>query len=145
MAENTEDRRDHTRALIRELLDERKELWALYCKLGGMQPFGPENGPDSAVQEFCQVLVDYISLGHFAVYQRLTDGTERRQNVLDVADEIYPQIVAATDVAVEFNDKYESLSGDGLREHLAEDLSRLGEVLAVRFELEDRLLEVMVA
>jgi regulator of sigma D len=145
MADTSQDRRGHTRALVKELLDERQQMWSLYCALGSMQPFSAEHSPDAQVQEFCQVLVDYISLGHFGIYQRLTDGTERRQKVLEVAEDIYPRIVAAADVAVEFNDKYESLSGDALRAHLADDLSRLGEELATRIELEDRLLEVMVA
>jgi regulator of sigma D len=145
MADTSQDRREHTRALVKELLDERQQMWSLYCALGGMQPFSAEHSPDAQVQEFCQVLVDYISLGHFGIYQRLTDGTERRQKVLEVAEDIYPRIVAAADVAVEFNDKYENLSGDALRAHLADDLSRLGEELAARIELEDRLLEVMVA
>jgi regulator of sigma D len=145
MAETLHERREHTRALVKELLDERRQMWSLYCALGNMQPFTGEQSPDAQVQEFCQLLVDYISLGHFGLYQRLTDGTERRRRVLEVAEDIYPRIVAAADVAVEFNDKYENLAGNALRAHLADDLSRLGEELATRIELEDRLLEVMVS
>lgn len=144
MAETLQERREHTRALVKELLEERRQMWSLYCALGSMQPFTAEQSPDTKVQEFCQLLVDYISLGHFGIYQHLTDGTERRRSVLEVAEHIYPRIVEAADTAVEFNDKYEQLSGDALRAHLAEDLSKLGEELALRIELEDRLIEVMV-
>jgi regulator of sigma D len=145
MAETLQERREHTRAIVKELLEERRQMWSLYCELGSMQPFTSEQSPDRKVQEFCQLLVDYISLGHFGIYQRLTDGTERRQNVLEVAENIYPRIVEAADVAVEFNDKYEKLSGDALRARLAEDLSKLGEELALRIDLEDKLIEAMVA
>lgn len=145
MADSFHERREYTRSLIKELLEERQQMWSLYCTLGGMQPFSAAQNPDDKVQEFCQLLVDYISLGHFGIYQRLTDGTERRQRVLAVAGQIYPRIVQAAEMAVEFNDKYENLAGDALSADLAEDLSKLGEELAMRIELEDELIKAMVS
>jgi len=41
--------------------------------------------------QFSQILVDYVSLGHFGVYERLLAGTERRSRVLSVAKDIYPE------------------------------------------------------
>jgi regulator of sigma D len=143
MTENTNDRRENTGKLIQELLEERQQVWSLYCKIAAMQPFAADPGVDAKLQEFCQLLIDYISLGHFGIYQRITDGSERRKKVLEVAEQIYPRIVEATDAAVEFNDKYESLSGEDLREQLVNDLSRLGEELATRIDLEDQLLSAM--
>ncbi len=145
MTESIRDRRENTGKLIRELLEERQQVWTLYCALSGMQPFIAGPSLDGKIQEFCQLLIDYISLGHFGIYQRLTDGSERRGKVLEVAEQIYQRIVEATDFAVDFNDKYENLSGDELREHLANDLSKLGEELAVRNELEDQLLSAMTS
>ncbi|MDV3241666.1 MAG: sigma D regulator [Methylocaldum sp.] len=91
------------------------------------------------------MLIDYISLGHFGIYQRIIDGTERRRKVLELAENIYPRIAETTDAAVEFNDKYETLIGDGLKTHLEDDLSKLGEELAMRIELEDQLISSMIA
>ena len=90
-------------------------------------------------------MIDYISLGHFGIYQRIIDGRERRRKVIEVAEIIYPRIAEATSVAVDFNDKYEYLSGEPLRLNLAVDLSLLGEELARRIELEDQLISTMMS
>jgi regulator of sigma D len=47
-------------------------------------------------------------------------------------------------VAVNFNDKYDISDHQLELDHLAEDLSQLGEELAVRIELEDQLLSAML-
>jgi regulator of sigma D len=145
MTESITERRQNTGKIVQELLEERRQVWSLYCELGGMQPFMADQPLDGKLQEFCQILIDYISLGHFGVYQRIGDGTERRRRVLEVAERIYPRIAGATDVAVDFNDKYEKLSGDSVRAQLAEDLSKLGEALAIRSDLEDQLLAAMTS
>ncbi len=139
------ERRQQTWAMIRELLQERQQVWSLYCTVAGLDPFTLDKPVESQVQEFCQVLVDYISLGHFGIYQRIADGKERRTKVLQKAEEIYPRIAKATDCAIHFNDKYEKLSGDAILSSLSVDLSQLGEELATRIELEDQLIEAMVA
>ncbi|MCI0732781.1 MAG: sigma D regulator [Methylococcaceae bacterium] len=139
------ERRQQTRAMIQELLKERQQVWSLYCTVAGLEPFTLDKPLDTLVQEFCQVLVDYISLGHFGIYQRITDGNERRSKVIEKAEEIYPRIARATDTAIQFNDKYKKLSGDAVLSSLSVDLSALGEELAMRIELEDQLIETMVA
>jgi regulator of sigma D len=139
------DRRQQTQAMIRELLQERQQVWSLYCTVAGLAPFTLDKPVESAVQEFCQILVDYISLGHFGIYQRIAEGKERRSKVLQKAEEIYPRIAKATDCAIQFNDKYEKLSSEEILSSLSADLSRLGEELAARIELEDQLIEAMVA
>jgi regulator of sigma D len=88
-------------------------------------------------------LVDYVSLGHFGVYERVLSGTERRGRVLSVAKEIYPEFSAITDAAISFNDKYENVEKTEAFEDLEQDLSVLGENLAKRIDLEDKLCEVM--
>ena len=95
------------------------------------------------VQEFCQILVDYVAAGHFALYERILEGKERRKEVADIAGEIYERIAQSTQNALDFNDKYDC--GDHCTEldSLSQDLSRLGEDIALRIELEDRLLSAM--
>lgn len=145
MAENIHDRRDHTTKIVRELLKERQQVWSLYCAIAGLQPFTGDEPVGPRIREFCQLLIDYISLGHFGIYQRINDGTERRRIVLETATEVYPRIAATTDAALAFNDRYEKLAAEVLRTRLAEDLSQLGEELATRIELEDRLLAGMIS
>jgi regulator of sigma D len=138
-------RRPHTSKMIQELLQERRQVWAMYCELGGMKPYSPEPPLTDAIQRFCQLLIDYISLGHFGVYRRVIDGTERRAQAVEAAEQVYPAIEDATDVALAFNDKYEQLETQRLECDLEGDLSRLGEALATRFDLEDRLMASLLA
>lgn len=137
------ERRQRTYQLITELHNERREVWALYCQIAELKPFASIEAVSSKLTEFSQLLVDYVSLGHFGVYERMLAGTERRDLVLSTAKDLYPEFSATTDAAIAFNDKYEKLEEISLFDELERDLSQLGEALAKRNELEDRLCEVM--
>ncbi len=139
------NKREQTNHVINELLDERGQVWSLYCSAAGMEPLRPEKTIEDLVQEFCQVSVDYISLGHFGLYQRILDGNERRKAVVEVAEEIYPKIAKATEAVLNFNDKYQTLTPAMILNQLSGDLSAVGEQLATRIELEDQLIETMTA
>ncbi|MEJ2691994.1 MAG: Rsd/AlgQ family anti-sigma factor [Candidatus Thiodiazotropha sp.] len=145
-AQDTEsvERRTTTQDLIDKLLDERREMLVLFCQVAGLEPYQRSASLDSLLQTFCQVLIDYTAFGHFEVFGRISDGNERRAGVIRLAEEIYPDFVLASEAAVAFNDKYD-LSDHALKlDHLSEDLSRLGEELAVRIELEDQLVATML-
>jgi len=142
--QSVSERRQQTNKLIQELLDERKEVWAEYGAIAAMRPFRSDQPLEIELRKFCQIMIDYVSLGHFGIYQRIGDGSERRRKVIETAERIYPRVTEITEAAVAFNDKYEKLDGDSLRKSLASDLSRLGEELATRFELEDQLVQAML-
>ena len=139
---NTE-RRQQSNELIAKLQNERKEVWSLYCNVAELKPFSANDAVKSLLTQFSQMLVDYVSLGHFGVYERLLAGTERRNRVLSVAKELYPEFSATTDAAISFNDKYDNVEKIGVFEDLEQDLSALGESLEKRIDLEDRLCEVI--
>jgi regulator of sigma D len=140
-----EDRRSQTSRLVKELLAERQQMWTLYCKVAGLEPFTPDKPVDALLKDFCQVLVDYISLGHFGLYEKIMSGEERRQKVVEVAERIYPQMSDVAARAVEFNDMVSSNLGAIPMKKLSDELSYLGEGLATRIELEDQLLETINA
>jgi regulator of sigma D len=137
------ERRQQACQLIAELQNERREVWSLYCHVAELKPFSANDAVKSLLIQFSQMLVDYVSLGHFGVYERLLAGTERRNGVLSVAKDIYPEFSATTDAAISFNDKYDNIDKIDVFDDLEQDLSALGESLAKRIELEDRLCEVM--
>jgi regulator of sigma D len=139
---NTE-RRQQSYELIVKLQNGRREVWSLYCNVAELKPFSANDAVKSLLTQFSQLLVDYVSLGHFGVYERLLAGTERRNRVLSVAKELYPEFSATTDAAISFNDKYDNVEKVEVFEDLEQDLSILGESLAKRIDLEDRLCEVM--
>jgi len=92
------------------------------------------------LRKFNQQLVDYTAMGHFEIYERIVDGKERRGNIKMVADRVYPQIAASTEVFVDFNDKYEGADESDSLTNLYRDLSSIGEAMADRIESEDLLL-----
>ncbi|MCQ4312501.1 sigma D regulator [Stutzerimonas sp. VN223-3] len=98
----------------------------------------------SALQKFCEILLDYVSAGHFEIYEQLLDEAEAfgDKRGLDLAHQIYPRIEAITEVAVAFNDRCDN--GDCLDSPgLPDELNCLGRLLHERFELEDCLIEVL--
>lgn len=138
-------KREQTSHLVEELLEERAQVWSLYCSVAGVEPYKSSKPMEEQVQAFCQVLVDYISLGHFGVYQRIIDGSERRKSIIEAAERIYPQISQATEAVLSFNEKYQVLTSTMNLNQLTDDLSTLGDQLATRIELEDELISKMLA
>jgi len=137
--------RSQTTQLINELLEERKQVWSTYCAVSGIEEHKGQKSMEELLQDFCQLSVDYISLGHFGVYQRILDGSERRKSVMVAAERIYPSISTATEAVLDFNDKYQTLTPAMILKGLASDLSLVGEQLANRIELEDELIGEMLA
>jgi len=143
------DRRARTRREIKQLISERNEVLTLYCSLAGCDgnKLTPADNVDSELlQEFCQLLIDYIATGHFELYSRISEGKERRNEIIKLANTIYPRIEKTTALAVEFNDTYDSgnkFTAD-LKKKLPERLSLLGEELATRIELEDQLINTLL-
>ena len=138
-------KREQTIRLIDELLEERAQVWKLYCSVAGVEPYKSNKSIEKQVQEFCQVLVDYVSLGHFGVYQRIIDGGERRKVIIEAAERIYPKIAQATEVVLCFNEKYQTLTSTMILNQLKDDLSVLGDQLTRYIELEDELISKMQA
>jgi regulator of sigma D len=144
------DRRGGTQAVVAKLIAERKEMLALYCRVAGLEPLGevrtknPGKPAAEVLQAFCQLLIDYIAAGHFSLYERIASGNERRREVATLAAQLYPRIAETTQTALDFNDKYDCGDHCEIGESLHKDLSRLGEELALRIELEDKLISKML-
>jgi regulator of sigma D len=138
------DRRSRSREKLATLVQTRSETLSLYSELANQRPFEADEVTSEALQEFCQALIDYAASAHFQLYRFISDKLERRTPVLEVADRIYPKIVQTTDNILRFNDKYEAVDlFNGDKEVLAlldSDLSRLGETLAERIQLEDQVI-----
>lgn len=140
----TKERRQGSQELVGKLVAERTEMLATYFRLAGIKSYSvSDKSVQTLLQEFCQILVDYVAAGHFAVYERILEGKERRQEVADIAAEVYERIARATDMALDFNDKYDCEDHCTALDSLSKDLSKLGEELTVRIELEDKLLTAM--
>ena len=139
------ERRKQTRAAVDRLLEQRQKMLVHYERVSGVQPFDSKAPSPELLETFVQLLMDYIASGHFGLYQRITEGTERRKNVIEVAERVFPKIAATMDKALDFNDAYDKADKSAPFETLSDQLSRLGEVIAYRIELEDELVAAMLA
>ncbi len=94
------------------------------------------------IRQFCQTLVDYVSAGHFEIYNELiTEAREFNDGSLGIGLDLFRSIEQSTDLALEFNDQFEQLNhSHGQLAELPASLSNLGKTLNTRFELEDRLI-----
>ena len=101
---------------------------------------------NESVNEFCQILIDYLSAGHFEIYDDIVrQCQEHGPDSKALADNIYPQISQTTEVLVAFNDKYSDLHSDQSLKDFDSDLSEMGQVLEQRLELEDELIHTLYA
>lgn len=126
--------------LIAELQNERQEVWSFYCRIAELIPFAANQAVKKKLAQFSEILIDYVSLGHFGICEYLCRHDQAQ--ALSVVEEIYPLLSATTETALRFNDKYEN--GVAVADELKRDLSILGESLARRMELEDRLCRLML-
>jgi len=143
------DRRARTRKEIKQLINERNEVLTLYCSLAGCDGNKITSADEidaDTLQEFCQLLIDYIATGHFELYSRISEGKERRTEIIKLANTIYPRIEKTTALAVEFNDTFDGGNkfDEALKSKLPNQLSSLGEELATRIELEDQLINTLL-
>ncbi|WP_305909287.1 Rsd/AlgQ family anti-sigma factor [Methylomarinum sp. Ch1-1] len=139
------ERRQHIQCLITELQQQRQELWSLYCQIGRLKPFDDHAALKPILKQFAEIIVDYVSLGHFGIYDRLLAGCERRARLLTDAQNIYPEFSKTTDAVITFNDRYDQGKRKFTVDKLEADLSKLGESLAYRMEIEDRLCGMLLS
>lgn len=128
--------------IIDRWLEERQEMLVQYCALSGLSEDFSDVQRGEKLRSFCQILVDYVSAGHFEVYDQLIkEGREFDDaDALQEASKLYDVVDKTTEKLLDFNDKY--LETDDLAA-LTPDLSQLGEALEIRFSAEDRLIAVL--
>jgi regulator of sigma D len=129
--------------IIDRWLQERQDMLVRYCSLATIDKFDEEDAAQcEQVQQLCQIMMDYVSAGHFEVYGQLArEGKEFNDTkALAQADKLYARVETTTDAVLEFNDKYQET--DDLSS-LPQDLSRLGVQLEIRFEAEDGMIAVL--
>ena len=145
----THDRRARTRKEIKQLIAERNSVLSMYYNLASHadQVDARADALIEQLQEFCQELVDYLATGHFEIYRRLEEGSERRDDMKGLADQIYAAINKTTQAMVDFNDMYDISEGFdvSLLDELPQQLSSLGQQLASRIELEDRFIDTLLS
>ncbi|MFT5420364.1 MAG: regulator of sigma D [Candidatus Endobugula sp.] len=129
--------------IIDRWLHERQQLLVSYCALSNIKAFDEDNAEHrDNLKKLCQILVDYVSAGHFEIYDQLIkEGKDFGDKpALRQAAELYQTIDKTTETLLDFNDKYQETDDLG---ELSCDLSIMGQGLEPRFSAEDQMIEVL--
>ena len=130
--------------LIDQWLHARKELLVAYCTLVGLKPNKEKHAPldEEALKNFCHQLVDYLSAGHFHLYDKIIQDIEGSESPrMLVTSQIYPALQQNTETVMTFHDRYtETAIGDDHIFEFHQALSDVGVALDARFQLEDQLI-----
>lgn len=136
---NAQERWGGVHLLLDRWLQDRDRLVALYQSFHAR----PQPGGES-IETLCAHLLDYISAGHFEIYEQLLGEAHAFDDTtaLALAARVWPQIEASTEAVLDFNDRCDN--GD-CRDSagLSRELQRLGGLLLERFELEDCLIDAL--
>ncbi|GAM65231.1 regulator of sigma D [Vibrio ishigakensis] len=134
--------------VIDHWLEKRQALLVEYVKLASLQPAASSNvatlPTKEELQKFSQHLVDYISEGHFKIYDMVMEkwaatGFQTTEEI----SQTYAKIVLTTEPLLNFTDQYANIPVDDEIETFEQDMSKIGEVLELRFEVEDKLIQLI--
>ncbi len=134
--------------VIDHWLDTRKNVIIEYCNLAGTgsskkKVLGELPDPKE-LQQFCQDLVDYISEGHFKIYEMVMDKWKSTGfSPTGEINQAYDQIVLTTEPLLNFTDKYAEVAPEEALESFDGELSLVGEIIETRFEQEDYLIQLI--
>ena len=129
--------------MIERWLEERQQLIVEFCAAGGVHEESSEQR-QQRLQKFCEILVDYVCAGHFEVYyQLIREAEEFQDGSANIAQNLLPELNDNTTIAMAFHDQYAEINDNTDLSELEGKLSKLGETLELRFEIEDRLIDVM--
>ncbi|MBJ3816368.1 sigma D regulator [Shimwellia pseudoproteus] len=139
---NLTERVDGSNELVGQWLLDRKHLLVAWYNLVGLKPARNSLAAidETALDAFCQGLVDYLSAGHFHIYARIIREMKGNDAQL-AATQLCPLLEANTQHIMAYYDLHleSALDHDDFAE-FQQALSGLGEAMESRFALEDRLI-----
>lgn len=112
----------------RAFTDNRQRLIAYLVKLNRTLDQDLADLSQAILQRFCESLVDYLSAGHFSVFQRLA-----------LAADEYAAIESTTRLSMAFNDTFADKININTSE-VKTALEQLAQILGIRFELENDII-----
>ena len=125
-------------------LNARRQLLVAYYQVVGIKPNKESLSAldEKALDDFCQKLVDYLSTGHFNIYERVIEEMTG-DSPLVAAAQIYPALQGNTEKIMQLYDSHleAAIDHDNCME-FQQALSEVGETLEARFTLEDKLIQL---
>ncbi len=130
--------------VVDRLIEHREQVLVSYCLLAGVSDVADAEKVSvqpHLLRPFTQLMIDYLAMGHFEIYQRIQEGKERREAIRAAAIKVGADLFATTEFLVAFNDKYDAFDEDAEDlEVLAVEIPKVGQALVLRSQLEDRIL-----
>ncbi|MBF7052630.1 sigma D regulator [Halomonas sp. KAO] len=129
--------------LIDRWLDQRRELLVDFVELKEGCDAELEAVSKERIDAFSELLMDYISAGHFEIYPQLREEARAFEDdsALQLADRLLERLEMSTGLVLDFDAEY--ASPGRVRQHLGRLpawLERLAHGLTERFALEDELI-----
>jgi len=115
----------------------RQSLLVSFCHLAGLNRQDDRLPGANEIALFCENLLDYLSAGHFEVFDMLV---KEDNGGAALKQELYPELTKTTDAALQFNDRFAEAVTLEQATSFDRELASLGETLEERFKLEDRLI-----
>lgn len=143
--ENAKQRWGGGYSIIDRWLKKRQRLIVRYYNVLSAEPLNPkQNQLADSMSIFCESLMNYCSISHFQVYEKLLSRAKK----LDGADlahirSSFNLLEEITSNLVDFNDQYNSRCNLDTLMGLSASLSKVGELLEDRFVLEDELIATL--
>lgn len=128
--------------MISKWLQERQECIVTLHHLCSYRPFTPAKTACilPILNEFCELLMDYVSRGHFEMYEKLQTIIEQQDERTDgMPLNWLTALLSTTSTCLDFNDKYELTTHYG---ELESDLSNLALQIAQRLDIEDKMIAI---
>lgn len=129
--------------LIDRWLDERRALLVHFDELREACDAELEAVTKQRIDAFSELLMDYISAGHFEIYPQLRAEAEafEDEDALGLADRLLTRLEMSTELVLAFDEDYASpVRCQHYLSRLPAWLDRLAKGLSERFSLEDRLI-----
>lgn len=129
--------------LVQQWLGERQQILRMLFSLRTLINSDRQRNPlPQRVQQFCQLLIDYVSAGYFEVYRELAQKAHYTQpENRALVSAILKRLEESTDAALAFNDDFDSSEHTvALQAKLPQRLHELLVKLEERFALEDQLI-----
>ncbi|WP_447553363.1 sigma D regulator [Vreelandella sp. EE22] len=140
---NAQERWGGVHTLIDRWLEQRRTFLISFIELKEACDTELEAINKTRIDTFSELLMDYISAGHFEIYPELAREAKafEDESALDIASKLLERLEMSTAMVLEFDEDYASI--ERCENHLARLpawLDRLAKGLTERFVLEDQLI-----
>lgn len=129
--------------LIDRWFEERHDMLVAFMELQEACDAEPEAVTKARIDQFSELLMDYISAGHFEIYPQLREEAKafNDKEALAVAEKLLERLEMSTQLALDFENDFSTPTRcQHYLPRLPAWLERLSKGLTERFALEDQLI-----